>query len=157
MIRSTAIASIVLLLVGFAPSHAAAQPAATRSSASEIEAATRRLVNRHRASLGLEPFAYDADVAFLAREHSENMGRGKVPFGHAGFEARVERADRGTSAAENVAYSTRAELAAADALKSWLRSRGHRENLEGDRLVTGIGAAIGSDGKIYITQLFFRR
>ena len=157
MHRSIAIASIALLLVGFAPLRAAAQPAATPSSAGEIEAATGRLVDKHRASLGLVPFAYDADVAFLARGHSERMGRGEVPFGHADFEARVARAGRSTSAAENVAYSTRVELAAADALRSWLRSPGHRANLEGDRVITGIGAAIGSDGKIYVTQLFFRR
>jgi uncharacterized protein YkwD len=116
-----------------------------------------QLVNQHRASLGLAPFAYAADVALLAREHSQNMGSGKVAFGHANFASRVARAGRGTSAAENVAYSTRVDQAANDALASWLKSPGHRANLEGNRHVSGVGAAVGSDGKIYLTQIFFRR
>ena len=161
MLRSIAIASTTLLVFSLAPAHAQPAPAGSDSGvdAAElgaIEAETMRLVNEHRASMGLSPLRYDPDLAMLAREHSQNMGNGVVPFGHSGFEARVARAGRGTSAAENVAYSTRVDRAATDAMASWLKSPGHRAHIEGKRHVSGIGAAIGSDGKFYVTQLFFR-
>src|SRR5262245_8303243 len=115
-------------------------------------------VNRYRRSEGLPALASDARVAEIARSHSRAMARGDTGFGHGGFKGRT-RAVAGKipyrHVAENVSRHSRdpREIPAV-AVERWVDSRGHRRNIEGSFALTGVGAAVGSDGSVYLTQIF---
>jgi uncharacterized protein YkwD len=54
----------------------------------------------------------------------------------------------------NAEYYTQAEIAAL-AVDSWMGSTGHRQNILNSSIMNeGIGVAISSDGKVYVTQDF---
>lgn len=115
-----------------------------------------KLVNKHRAEKGLKPLVMNNTISHIAEEHSRNMGDKKVPFSHDGMNERVQRAAKElkmetTSWAENIASGQRD---AAGAVAMWLTSQGHRENMEGDFNLTGIGIAKGKNGSLYFTQIF---
>ena len=122
----------------------------------EREVLTR--VNRYRKSEGLPALAADARVAEIARGHSRAMAAGRTGFGHGGFSGRSRAVDTRVPykrVAENVSRHRRDPRdIPAVAVERWVDSRGHRRNIEGPYAVTGVGAAVGSDGSVYLTQLF---
>jgi uncharacterized protein YkwD len=149
------------IAVPSAPLPAPSGPAATAPPASvaAVEAEVHQRINRHRESRGLAPLAHDERVAEIARRHSRAMAERRTPFGHDGFEARAEEVGRLFTVgrlAENVAYDSRPEVAAR-VVEGWIRSSGHRANLEGPFDVTGVGAARAPDGTYYFTQIFAAR
>lgn len=114
------------------------------------------LVNEHRAELNLPPLKLVSVISKAAQQHSEDMADRKVPFGHSGFDARIDKIlakTGGMAAGENVAYGSRTAI---DVVKMWLNSKGHRKNIEGNFNLTGIGVAKNSSGTIYFTQIFIR-
>lgn len=153
------IAAFVVLLCVF-PSEITAQET-QRSSAISLEAQTHGSINAHRRAEGLSPLEYDSRIASTARRHSAAMAAGKVPIGHEGFEVRRHRIEetiplRGM--AENVGVNDYpADRTVAAAVSKWLASTGHRENIEGDYDVTGIGIARGPQGVWFYTQIFVKR
>jgi uncharacterized protein YkwD len=127
------------------------------AAALEREVATR--IDAHRKASKLAPFAYDDKVASLARKHSRDMAAGKVPLGHAGFKARVEKISGFLAlagAGENVSKHRRESDFAEHAVMEWLDSPVHRKNIDGKYEVTGVGAARSPEGIVYFTQLFVR-
>ena len=86
------------------------------------------------------------------------MATKRVPFGHAGFDQRIDalldNIKGSDAAAENVAYGPKS---AEDVVKMWLNSSGHRKNIEGNFNLTGIGIAQDKDGRPYCTQIFINR
>jgi len=126
-----------------------------KQAAQDMPAEILRLVNVYRAGMGLRPLTMNKIVARAAANHSHNMATKKVPFGHDGFDARtdaIKKQLRGANAfAENVAYGART---AQEALDMWLHSAGHKQNIEGNYNLTGIGIAKGPDGTLYFTQIF---
>jgi uncharacterized protein YkwD len=91
-----------------------------------------REVNAYRVSIGLEPLIWDRGVAAVARAHSRNMVahhffshtdpdglRSKDRFAAAGI--------RYAAMGENIAYG---HETGASVLKAWLKSPGHRANIE---------------------------
>ncbi len=138
------------------PSAASAAP---QVSEAEMEAQLHAAVNRRRQSRGLAPFAFDTAMAEIARQHSRDMAAERVPFGHAGFEARwaaVRRLGRFSAFAENVGYNDfPSDRAAEVAFNGFVQSAGHRKNLDGASTRTGIGVA--RTGRTYFfTQVFAR-
>ena len=126
-----------------------------------LEAKTLELVNGHRRSARLAPLENSRAIAAIARRHSEAMAAGRVPFGHDGFERRrrqIERSAALEAMAENVGVNASpAHRTAATTVSGWLGSAGHRENIEGDYDVTGIGIARGPRNTWYYTQIFVKR
>jgi uncharacterized protein YkwD len=125
----------------------------------DMEVALHELVNDHRESVGLARFELHTGFSSLAREHSEDMARGRVEFGHAGAEERFDQMfaleDTAVSTGENVAWVSTGWPDPADVVvQGWLDSQGHRENIEGSYTHSGMGAAQDSDGGWYATQLF---
>lgn len=118
------------------------------------------LVNQRRDSRGLPSLRWDDRVAAIAREHSQAMASGRRPFSHDGFDARADRIGGfldARSMAENVAYDSRTgQDLGRQVVAGWIASPGHRQNIEGDFTVTGIGAAEGRDGVSYFTQIFVK-
>jgi len=151
--RASAPEKTQLAAVG-AGAKASARPAL---AAMEREIVAR--VNRYRRSEGLPALSSDARIAEIARGHSRAMAAGKSGFGHGGFRDRSKAVDRKVPyrrVAENVARHrrrARSEIPAV-AVDGWVGSWGHRRNIEGKFTLTGVGAAVGSDGSIYLTQIF---
>lgn len=141
-------------------------PADTRSagaqepapSASALARAIHDAVNGHRARQGLPALRWDEQAAAAAREHSQAMASGRVPFGHDGFDGRaaaIGGALEVGALAENVAYDGGAARGMGErVVDGWLRSGGHRRNIEGDFNATGLGVAAAADGRHYFTQIF---
>ncbi len=125
-----------------------------------LEQEVHELVNEYRDSQKLPRLSYDDTIAHHARIHSQNMADGRVAFGHRGFDGRLKMIAGHLSysaAAENVAYNNQAYSdCAAFAVDGWIESPGHRENIEGDYRLTGVGIALDSDGVYYFTQIFWQ-
>ena len=130
------------------------------AAASSLEAEVHRRINAHRESHGLPQLRWEDALGRLAREHSTAMAAGRVPFGHDGFDARAAAAAAALPAgalAENVAYDGgREEGVAGRIVDGWVRSAGHRGNIEGLFGATGVGVAVAADGRFYFTQIFLR-
>jgi uncharacterized protein YkwD len=140
---------------------AAPAPVAVSSNVASLERRAFDLVNAQRRSRGQQPLAWDAELARLARSHSENMASSDV-FNHTeqGGVTMVDRARaqgiRGWSAlGENIAYNQGYDDPAAFVAERWMVSSKHRENLLNSRWTrSAIGVAITSDGRVFFTQVF---
>jgi uncharacterized protein YkwD len=166
-VRLVARATALLLFLGCSggvtlPSTRDPAPAdpAPASSENALESQMHELVNRRRTSRGLAPLQWHPRLAEIARGHSRAMAEGRRGFGHDGFDERGSAVGQILSIramAENVAYDSRTGPDLAErVLEGWIASSGHRRNIEGDFTVTGIGAARGSDGVRYFTQIFVK-
>ena len=111
--------------------------------------------NRFRRSHGLSSLVMREDLNAIARKHSENMARGRIGFGHSGFDRRYRQVCKQVSGvyqvAENVAYGARSGK---EVVKQWKDSPGHRRNMLGKYKYIGIGTAKDRRGHIYYTQVF---
>jgi uncharacterized protein YkwD len=125
-----------------------------------LEARVFRKVNQYRRSRGLTPLNLDRSVSQQARLHSQRMANGISPVGHGDFDRRVRAIAVKVpyrSAGENVAVHPGYDDPVAIALKGWIESPSHRQNLEGNFDTTGIGIAADSGGKLYFTQIFLEK
>jgi uncharacterized protein YkwD len=97
----------------------------------------------------------DNRIVKEAKKHSQDMANHTLPFGHQRFGNRISRLKTQMKhvggAAENVAYNYRD---AEDVVRNWLLSPGHKRNIDGHYLLTGIGVARDKHGSIYFTQIF---
>lgn len=159
MRRATVLLALLLAVTGvlttLAPAAAAAPARSVRLQALERALLTR--VNATRASHGLRPLALSGELQSAAVFHSRSMLEGGF-FAHESrdgspFDTRVRRfypiAGYGVwSAGENLLYST-ADLDPAGAIKAWLESPAHRDNLLNPKWrEVGIGSlhAAAADG-----------
>jgi uncharacterized protein YkwD len=140
------------------------RPSSGGFSANSFELRAFALVNEERRSRGQEPLRWDAEVARVARAHSENMARRNF-FSHtspdgANYVSRAAAAGvTGWRAlAENIAYNQGFQDPAAFAVERWMQSAKHRENILRNAFThAGIGVARASDGRVYFTQVFVTR
>jgi uncharacterized protein YkwD len=134
------------------PSGAASQDSAA------LERQVFALVNAHRATRGLTPLMYREEIAAVARDHSQAMATGRVGFNHEGVEVRRRELSKRIAFrqfAENVGVNNQTSaLAAQTAVAEWLKSSGHRQNIEGRFDLTGVGIACTSTGLYFFTQIF---
>lgn len=125
-----------------------------------LERDTQQLVNRYRRERGLSPLRLDTAVARIARAHSEAMAGGRARFSD-GFPERareLSRRIRYREVAENIARNNYpADSTVLMAVQGWLRSDGHRANIEGGFDLTGVGIARGGNGTFVFTQIFVAR
>ena len=124
---------------------------------SSIEKEVEEQINQYRKEEGLLPLTIDPAINKLAKMHSEEMASGEVPVGHQGFQGRSKTlADNIDSEAvsENVAYNKGYENPAKQAVEGWLKSPGHKKNIEGKYNLTGIGVAKNEQSEVFFTQIF---
>jgi uncharacterized protein YkwD len=127
------------------------------SAITDLEKAVNQQINQYRASKKLPPLSIDPRISQVARIHSEDMAKGKVSFSHDGFEGRAKAITIPyQSVAENLAYNFGYSDPVRNAVEGWIKSDGHRKNMEGQFNVTGIGIAKNAKGEYYFTQLFVR-
>lgn len=114
-------------------------------------------INEYRQKHGLSSLKMDNKIVLEAKNHSIDMANHTMSFGHKYFKSRIDRLHsqikNSNAGAENVAYNYKD---AQDVVKNWVRSPGHRRNIEGNYNLTGIGIARDQKGKIYFTQIFLR-
>ncbi|MDJ0658813.1 MAG: CAP domain-containing protein [Crocosphaera sp.] len=122
-----------------------------------LEQEINRRVNQYRLSKNLPPLTMNAEISYVARQHSRDMASKKATFSHDGFDNRAKAVGKTIpyrSFAENLAYIKGYPDLADVAVKGWINSPGHRKNMEGKFNLTGVGIAKNSDGEYYFTQLF---
>jgi len=146
-------------LEGLAP-----PPVEQPASMSNEETALLEQVNRERAKAGQQPLKFSARLAVVAHGHSYDMAI-RHYFSHnspngGGPADRIR--DVGLAyerIGENI-YTEKFPDASGmpeRAVKAWLASPPHRENMLSPAFrETGIGVARSSDGEIYVTQDFLR-
>ena len=111
--------------------------------------------NKFRKSKGLSVLDMRNDLNAIAQKHTDDMARGRVAFGHNGFDKREDLARKAcpsaTHFAENVAYGS---TTGKDVVDGWKSSTGHRRNMLGPYKYIGIGVARDRKGVLYYTQIF---
>lgn len=130
------------------------------SDLSELEQTVHDQINQYRLSRRLPPLTLDERISQPARQHSQAMATGETSFGHDGFDQRAERIEQlipYQSIAENVGFNQGVNDPVTQAVQGWIDSEGHRQNIEGDYDLTGVGVATNAQGEYFFTQLFVRR
>ena len=138
---------------------------------SELELKVHEGINAERTKKGVPSLRWDDGLAAVARSHSNDMTERNY-FSHDTPEGldptdRLHRAGQSCrkrnhyGVAENITiefFASNVSLMATEAVKGWMGSHGHRENLL-DRSydTTGIGASFGAwrgYNAVYLTQVF---
>lgn len=128
-----------------------------KESVSTYELHCHDQINQIRQDKGLHPLTWWPELSDCARGHSQNIANGHCPFGHDGFEQRMDHMNTLAKVyyfGENIAYCYNYENPVDISVKGWMQSEGHRKNILADFEETGIGVSISAEGKFYITQLF---
>ncbi|PKN63460.1 MAG: CAP domain-containing protein [Deltaproteobacteria bacterium HGW-Deltaproteobacteria-15] len=151
--------SIVCCAADSKPQPKAGNQSVTTGSAESVRV-IHSLINEYRSSQGLKPLELNAFLGKVAADHSRDMSKGKVDFGHAGFEQRT-KAIRQKVKLRSIAENVGANMGQADpekkAVEGWLKSPGHLKNIKGDFDMTGIGVAKSGKGVSYFTQIFVKK
>ena len=154
--NSKALASKNQSFLSNTPSTATVAQRSNSGEFASLEQSIHQQINQHRQSRNLPPLTLDSRITEQARNHSQAMASGQVPFSHEGFNARAEALAPG-SAAENIAYDRGSSNPAKQAVQGWLKSSGHSQNICGKYDLTGIGVATNNKGEYYLTQIFLKR
>lgn len=124
----------------------------------QIEQNVHRLVNNYRKRRGLRSLQIKRELNKIAMKHSRDMAAGRVDFSHNGFQDRVAAVRRYAKipyrVAENLYATTNPDEVAQYAMNGWLNSSGHKKNLDGNYIFTGIAVARSRSGEYFVTQLF---
>jgi uncharacterized protein YkwD len=141
-----------------------ARTAVAYSNDDDDEYEVFQLVNRERARSKLPDLEWNADAARLARSYSKRMAREGFfdhydPDGNTVIErAEGARLKHWNRIGENLFMCDGFDGFAAYAVKGWLKSPTHRQNmLDRGWTSTGIGIARSRNGDIYITEVFLER
>ncbi|WP_350293248.1 CAP domain-containing protein [uncultured Croceitalea sp.] len=113
-------------------------------------------INNHREEMGLTKLVFSDNAYKYADEHTDYMiAQGKIS--HDNFNERASNLANETGATvvkENVAKNyPKAE----QALNGWLNSQSHKNTIEGDFTHTTVSVKADEKGKLYYTQLFFKK
>jgi uncharacterized protein YkwD len=149
--------------------------------AEKLELKIHNLVNGERQNYGLPSLQYDTNLAEIARAHSEDMVRRNF-FNHVNPDGLDPTARAKASGypcyknfgsyytdgiAENIDITPIGKVLgfgdvysmddiAGCCVSTWMNSPGHRQNILGSSYYKeGIGVAISSDDKVYITEDFW--
>jgi uncharacterized protein YkwD len=115
-----------------------------------------KYVNEDRTEHGLPVLQMNSMESQLAEKHSRDMATGKVKFGHDGFNSRAKTIQKELGSIEIGENVASGPMTAREVVDGWLKSPGHKKNIEGNFTLTGIGYAYDKKGEIYFTQIFSR-
>jgi uncharacterized protein YkwD len=135
----------------------------TREPLASIEQRVFKAINFQRVShtaIGAGPLLWSEQLALTSRVHSARMLEARF-FGHedpkyGDLRARLAAAGLEYShCGENVFRERNYEDPASIAVVEWMYSEPHRQNLlMPEYIYTGVGAALGEDGTVAVTQQF---
>ncbi|WP_242206173.1 CAP domain-containing protein [Aestuariivivens insulae] len=121
-----------------------------------IEVQILNLINDHRLSLGLTPLNDMKVVKSVAFSHTDYMVDNNT-VSHDNFYKRstyLKENAGATKVSENVAYGY---TSAESVVKAWIKSEGHKSNIEGDFTNFDISAEQNEEGKWYYTNIFIKK
>ncbi len=121
-----------------------------------IELDVLELVNAYRAQQGLSQLQFLDESSVQAATHNKHMIENNEVC-HDFFGSRYEALVKSVNAkavSENVAFGYRTAEAVVNA---WIKSDGHRKNLEGEYTHFGISVKEGNDGEFYFTNIFVKK
>lgn len=125
-----------------------------------LELQIYNLINDERRAKNLGGLIWDDKLGRMARRHSEYMARYGF-FDHHGpdggmlYRARASHIRGCRALGENLAYNLGFDDPAAFAVKHWIKSEGHLDNILRPNFThTGVGVALAPDGRIFFTQVF---
>ena len=121
-----------------------------------IEIEILELINNHRLSNGLNPLSNMDVIKSQAFSHTDYMADNNV-VNHDNFYVRSNFLKSNAGAvkvSENVAYGYSSAQSVVDA---WIKSEGHKANIEGDFTNFDVSAEQGIDGKWYYTNIFIKK
>lgn len=123
---------------------------------SQEEMSLWMLINAHRISLGVNELKLLDYASHKAREHNDYMVETNT-CDHTGFSNRADNIMEYWGAVkvnENVAYNY---SSSSSVLNAWLRSEGHKQNIEGKFTHVGISTTINArTNKRYYTNIFVK-
>lgn len=154
-------AVIFALIVVIAANFLVASETALSKNYDDDEYQIFELVNAQRRRSRLNDLIWDDNLARMARSFSKKMAKENF-FAHADFDGKtvVNRAEDSrikdwSKIGENLFYFEGNHNFDELAVKSWMKSPTHRQNIMDENwTATGIGIAESRDGRIYITQVF---
>lgn len=129
---------------------------ATAPKTKTIEVEILELLNNHRLSIGLSPLTDMTVVKSVAFTHTDYMVDNDE-VSHNNFFARSEYLKSNAGAkrvSENVAYGY---SSAESVVRAWLKSEGHKANIEGDYTNFDVSAEKNEEGKWYYTNIFIKK
>ena len=121
-------------------------------------------INEERRAIGVTDLVVSPELSRIARQYCRDMAERRF-FAHLDPDGKMvyDRAARGgvsdwTNIAENIARNRGFDDPAVVAVREWMKSEGHRDNILNARFVeTGLGAWVGPDRTVYFAQIFIRR
>ncbi len=122
----------------------------------DVEIEILELINNHRISKGLNALQGMSTIKAQAYGHTDYM-IDKHEVSHDNFLQRSNNLKNNPGAVkvgENVAY---AYSSPASVVNAWIKSDGHRANIEGDYTNFDISAEKDKDGKWYFTNIFIKK
>lgn len=123
---------------------------------SEIEIEILDAVNEYRRTQGLSFLERVDDITLLAEDHNRYMIENKI-VNHDNFDKRYFTLVKELGAkavSENIGFGYRT----ADAVvQAWIKSEGHKKNIEGDFSHFGISVEQDEEGKNYFTNIFVKK
>jgi uncharacterized protein YkwD len=122
----------------------------------KMETEILKYVNEDRKAHGLASLQMNEMESSLALKHSHDMAVGKVKFGHDGFNKRAKAIQKELGSVEVGENVAEGPMTAREVVDGWLNSPGHKKNIEGNFILTGIGYDLDKKGNIYFTQIFSR-
>ncbi|SDR73593.1 CAP domain-containing protein [Gramella sp. MAR_2010_147] len=123
---------------------------------STIEIEILEELNLYRKAIGLRELKVIPNISIESEGHNEYMIEEGV-VSHDNFSERASFLIQEVGAktvGENVGYGYKDAKAVVNA---WLKSKGHRENVEGDYSHFGISVRQDADGKNYFTNMFIKK
>ena len=121
-----------------------------------IEIEILELINNYRLSKGLNALENMSVVKSVAYTHTDYMVENNE-VSHANFTKRsqyLKQYEGAKSVSENVAYGY---TSAESVVNAWIKSEGHRVNIEGDFTNFDISAEENDEGKWYYTNIFIKK
>lgn len=113
------------------------------------------LVNKERAKAGLNPVTVDTKIeaaALIRAKEIEKSFSHTRPNGSSFSTVLTENGISFRGSGENIAWGQRSPQ---EVMNGWMNSSGHRANILNSKYTKiGVGCYVGSNGRIYWTQLF---
>ena len=121
-----------------------------------IEQELLTVVNTHRTGIGKAALEFSEVAYEYANKHNDyQISKGTI--NHDNFSSRASKISELAEAelvAENVAKDFDS---AAGAFQVWYESSSHKSTMEGDFTHTAVSVKVNDEGKLYFTQIFFRK
>jgi uncharacterized protein YkwD len=160
--KSTATVTATTVAATTATSQVTAQ--STSEFEEDVEQEIHERINAIRTERGLQALGYRDTLEQVADYHSQDMIDEKY-FAHTAPDGETvgDRYDKYNISChawgENILYNYATDEspvnAAERSVEQWMESDGHRHNILSETWATeGIGARVGSDGRLYVTQNF---